>query len=203
MAATHPASASPLDNAMAYVDGPPPAALHQALATLLDARERAQPTEMVLALSQVARCYRALDALALAERYLDQALRWSNLIGAADAEVRLLCELVDVCYDLAVVAQGDDPSASRAALERMRDHAFAAAARAGHVSDPNWEVTVLLRVSDALTRCGDHDDALNLQARAMKLMQRTATPTAWQAVRSLAAQEPAGPPTGRLPEGAV
>lgn len=201
MATLHSASASPRNDAGGHADGPPRAALHEALATLLDARERAQPTEMVLALSQVARCYRALDALAQAERYLDQALRWSALIGAADAQVRLLCELVDACYDLAVAAQGDDPSASRAALERMRDHAFAAAARAGHVSDPNWEVTVLLRVSAALRRCGDHDDALNLQARAMTLVQRDATPDPCPAQGSLAAQELAAPPPGQLPEG--
>lgn len=180
---------------MGFAEGPALAALHQALATLLGARDRAQPTEMVLALSQVARCYRALDALIQTERYLDQALRWSALIGAADAEVRLLCELVDACYDLAVVAQGDDPSASRAALERMRDHAFAAATRAGHVSDPSWEVTVLLRVSDALRRCGDHDDALNLQARAMKLMQRDAPPTAQLADVSLPRTAPVLPCT--------
>ncbi len=189
MASTHPASASPIDDATGYADGPPRAALHQALATLLNARDRARPTEMMLALSQVARGYRALDAVAQAERYLDQALRWSALIGAADAEVRLLCELVDVCYDLAVAAQGDDPPASRAALERMRDHAFAAAARAGHVSDPNWEIKVLLRVSDALNRCGDHEDASNLQARAMKLMQRDAAPTPWHAEATPAVQE--------------
>ena len=196
MAATHRASASPRDEARGIAAGPARAALHQALATLLGARDRAQPTEMVLALSQVARCYRALDALAQAERYLDQALRWSVLIGAADAEVRLLCELIDACYDLAVAAQGDDPAASRAALERMRDHAFAAAARAGHVSDPSWEVTVLLRVSDALRRCGDHDDALNLHARAMKLMQRgDATPTARQADGSLPRTAPQWPCT--------
>ncbi len=200
MAATLLASASLIDDAMGHADGPPRDALHQALGTLLGARERAQPTEMVLALSQVARCYRALDALPQTERYLDQALRWSALIGAADAEVRLLCELVDTCYDLAVAAQGEDPSASRAALERVRDHAFAAAARAGHVSDPSWEVTVLLRVSDALNRCGDHEDAMNLQARAMKLMRQDASPAAWQAQGGQMAQEAEVPPQAQAPE---
>ena len=43
-------------------------------------------------------------------------------------------------------------------------------ALAGHVADAQWEVTVLLRISDVLDRCGDHDDAVQLQARAMGLM---------------------------------
>ena len=37
---------------------------------------------------------------------------------------------------------------------------------------PHWEIKVLLRASDVLDRCGDHDDAITLQTRAMELMVR-------------------------------
>ena len=47
------------------------------------------------------------------------------------------------------------------------------------VADPQWEIKVLLRVSDVLDRCGDHDDAVELQSRAMRLMYGdAATPEA-------------------------
>ena len=38
------------------------------------------------------------------------------------------------------------------------------------MSDPQWEIRVLMRASDVLDRCGDHDDAVLLQQRAMVLM---------------------------------
>jgi len=41
-----------------------------------------------------------------------------------------------------------------------------------HAADPHWEIKVLLRASDALDRCGDHDDAITMQTRAMALMMR-------------------------------
>ena len=37
-------------------------------------------------------------------------------------------------------------------------------------ADPQWEVTVLLRVADLFDRLGDHEDAIALQCRAMGLM---------------------------------
>ena len=66
--------------------------------------------------------------------------------------------------------QQDDSRRSHAALERTRDWAFEATGLAGHVADPQWEIKVLLRISDVLDRCGDHDDAVELQSRAMRLM---------------------------------
>ena len=62
--------------------------------------------------------------------------------------------------------------ATRAARELARDMAFEAARVAAHAADPHWEIKVLLRASDALDRCGDHDDAITLQTRAMSLMAR-------------------------------
>jgi hypothetical protein len=43
------------------------------------------------------------------------------------------------------------------------------------VADPDWEIKVLLRVSDVLDRCGDRDDAVQLQTRALRLMAHDAT----------------------------
>ena len=56
------------------------------------------------------------------------------------------------------------------ALERTRERASEVAGLASGVSDPEWEVKVLLRISDVLDRCGDHGDAVELQSRAMRLM---------------------------------
>jgi len=43
-------------------------------------------------------------------------------------------------------------------------HALTDAARlAGQTTEPHWEVKLLLRASDVLDRCGDHDDAVLMQ----------------------------------------
>ena len=59
---------------------------------------------------------------------------------------------------------------NRPARDRARDQAFEAARLAGLATDPNWEIRVLLRASDVLDRCGDHDDSVLLQQRALVLM---------------------------------
>jgi len=41
-------------------------------------------------------------------------------------------------------------------------------------ADPQWEIAVLLRLSDLFDRLGDHDDAIALQCRAAGLMTRQA-----------------------------
>ena len=53
--------------------------------------------------------------------------------------------------------------------------AFEAICLAGQATDPCWEIKVLLRVSEVLDRCGDHDDAISLQTRALALMSSEAT----------------------------
>ena len=40
----------------------------------------------------------------------------------------------------------------------------------GQVTDPQWEVRVLLRISDVLDNCGDHAEAVTLQDRAVALL---------------------------------
>ena len=55
----------------------------------------------------------------------------------------------------------------------MRDRVFEAGQLAARVSDADWEVKVLLHISDVLNRLGDHDDASQIQARAMRRMAGT------------------------------
>ena len=94
----------------------------------------------------------------------------ASLQGAPDAAVDILCLLAETGCAIAELSAIDGTTQRHAALERTRDRAFEAVALAGHVADAQWEVTVLLRISDVLDRCGDHDDAVQLQARAMGLM---------------------------------
>jgi tetratricopeptide (TPR) repeat protein len=154
----------------AMPSGPVREALRLAVRLLDMAELRQRPNEMAQALAQVGRCYRALDALAPAESYLSQALRWARTLGAQDLSVELMCDLAEVACSVAEPAGADDSRGSHAARDRARDHAFEAAAEAGRAADPHWEIKVLLRVSDVLDRCGDHDDAIALQTRALTLM---------------------------------
>jgi hypothetical protein len=84
-----------------------------------------------------------------------------------------LCELAELA---ASSAERDKTSAhsaadgGRAGRGRARQHATEAAALAARVSDPSWEIKVLLRVSDVFDRCGNRDEAVELQSRAMRLM---------------------------------
>ena len=145
-------------------------ALRQACADLDTAEQYMQPLEMSLALAQMARCYRGLQALGPAEWYLEKSLCWARTLGAIDQSVELLCLLAETSCALAELHAGDDARRSHAALERTRDRAFEITRLAGHVADAQWEIKVLLRISDVLDRCGDHDDAVELQSRAMRLM---------------------------------
>ncbi len=149
-------------------------AMRLASVQLDEAEARAEPFEMVHALTQVARCYRGLSMLPSAEACLLQALRWSRVCGSIDATVDLVCELSETTVALASQTQPQDASRAHAARERARDHAFEASTLAGRVADPSWEVQVLLRISDVLDRCGDRDDAVQLQTRALRLMSGAA-----------------------------
>jgi hypothetical protein len=147
-------------------------ALVLALRTLEMAQPRQQPADMTIALDLVARSLKAHGALAAAEGYLLQARHWAMLLPGHDALVDLECALAELaCAQAeAALASGDDARTPRNARERARAHAFAAAALAGQTSDGQWEVKVLLRISDVLDRCGDHDDAASMQNRAISLM---------------------------------
>lgn len=149
-------------------------AMRLASARLDEAEMRAEPFEMVHALTQVARCYRGLRMLPSAEACLLQALRWGRISGSVDAIVDLVCELSETTVALASQMQTQDAARAHGARERARDHAFEASTLAGRVADSSWEVQVLLRISDVLDRCGDRDDAVQLQTRALRLMSGNA-----------------------------
>jgi hypothetical protein len=144
--------------------------LRAALAALEGALTRGRPAEMAHILAVVACTYRSLGALETAASHLEQALRWARVTGAPDFAVDLHCQLCELLVQHADALDADRPGRGRTAREAARDHAFAASARAHRVADPDWEIKVLLRVSDALERCGEHEDAASLQVRALQLM---------------------------------
>lgn len=144
--------------------------LRRAAAALDAAEAGGQAHAIGRALADVAACYRGLKAMASAETYYETALRWARSAGSGDQVVDLLCDLCETTVELAEAQGATLPGSGRAARERARDHAFEASTLAGRVADPGWEATVLLRISDALDRCGDRDDATQLQVRALQLM---------------------------------
>jgi hypothetical protein len=146
-------------------------ALRHAVAALDLAEGRREPLAMAQALAQVARCYAWLEEPAAAENYIAPAQAWAAACGAIDLQVSILCDGAECACDVAeALREQEGPRAGHSARERARDTAFEAAQLARRVSDPAWEVRVLLRLSDVLNRCGDHDDAAQLQARALRLM---------------------------------
>jgi tetratricopeptide (TPR) repeat protein len=145
-------------------------AMRRAAARLDLAEARAQPFELSQALADVAGCYRALGFWSAAESALEQALRWGRLAGSTDMVVDLLCGLSEAACTLAEQQDTKATGSGRAARERARDHVFEATTLAAHTADTHWEVQVLLRISDVLDRCGDRDDAMLLQTRALRLM---------------------------------
>jgi tetratricopeptide (TPR) repeat protein len=147
-------------------------ALHEAALQLDAAEVGGQPHAMAHALLQLARAYRSMGALDAAEAGLNGALRWSRLTGSVDATVDLLCESSETAATRAEQLDDGERRSGRGHLarERAREAAFEAARSAAHVADSRWEITVLLRISDVLDRCGDRDDAVGLQTRALRLM---------------------------------
>lgn len=144
--------------------------LRSACATLDSAEAGGQAVLIAQALVGVARAYGALRAWSAAEAYLEMALRWAHAAQATDAAVDTLCELCDTGVRLAEQQDALGLGSGRATRERVRDRAFDAGALAARVADAEWEVKVLLRVSDVLNRLGDHEDAAALQSRALRLM---------------------------------
>jgi len=146
------------------------AALDRALRALDAAQLRHDAAQMSQSLADVGRAHRQLANTEAAEWYMQQALRWANTLGAADTSIDLLCELSEMAVAIAEKGNTDDSGSARVAHDRARDCAFEAARLASQCADAQWEITVLLRVSDTLDRCGDHDDAIALQCRALQLI---------------------------------
>jgi len=167
------APATPCADGLALADGPDREALRQALVQL-DAAEAAppQPARLCQALTDAARALAGLHAYSPAESCLNRARHWARVLGSTDLRADLACAAAEVATNVADLGQarGDDRATVRQARERARDQAFEAARLAGQTTDPHWEIKVLLRASDVLDRCGDHDDAVHIQQRALVLM---------------------------------
>jgi hypothetical protein len=142
----------------------------------LDAAEAAvEPARLSQALAQVSRCHRAVGALAEADWYARRGLSVARGLGAVDASVDALCELAELALMRADRLDTQDEARGAHRLrDAARDHAFEAAQLAQRAADPQWEITLLLRVSDLFDRLGDHEDAITLQCRAVGLMAGTA-----------------------------
>lgn len=155
-------------------DGAARDALRQAMHQLSDAElveGNHRAPAMCQALTEAARALAGLHAFGPAESHLAQALRWALQMGGHDLAADLHCAWSEVATNAADLADAQgEPARCRAARDRARDHAFEAARLADLATDPNWEIRVLLRASDVLDRCGDHDDSVLLQQRALVLM---------------------------------
>lgn len=155
-------------------DGAARDALRQAMRHLSDAdlvQGSHRAPALCQALTEAARALAGLHAYGAAESHLAQALRWALQMGGQDLAADLHCAWAEVATNAADLAEAQGEQArSRAARDRARDQAFEAARLAGLATDPNWEIRVLLRASDVLDRCGDHDDSVLLQQRALVLM---------------------------------
>lgn len=146
-------------------------ALRDASAALDNAEAAGEPALLSQALVQVGRCHRSLGALAEAVWYVQRGLQIARGLSAVDASVDALCELAELALERAArLDDEDDPRAAHCLRDSARDHGFEAAQRALRSADPQWEITLLLRVSDLFDRLGDHDDAIALQCRAVELM---------------------------------
>lgn len=160
--------------AAALGDGPAREALHAALKELAVAEAyqgRARAIVLCEALTGVAQALAGLHAYGPAEQHLALALRWAAQLGGCDLAADLHCAWAEVATNAADLADAQDDDAGCAAgRDRAREHACEAARLARQATDPNWELRLVLRASDVLERCGDHDDALQLQQHALQLM---------------------------------
>jgi hypothetical protein len=150
----------------------------RAAVAALDAAEAAhEPAQLSQVLAQVARCHRAVGALAEADWYAKRGLAVARGLPAVDASVDALCVLAELALERAErLDSQDEPRGAHRLRDAARDHAFEATKLAQRAADPQWEVTVLLRVSDLFDRLGDHEDAIALQCRALGLITGATPP---------------------------
>ncbi len=141
--------------------------LSDAQSRLVAARSAGRTHEVIDALTALARCWAGEQAWGTAEAHLEEALRWAWLAGGCDARVALHCEAAEMAaLDAERSAERNKAGARRRALT----HAGEAARLSEHVACPAWEVVVLLRASDVFDRCGERDEAVALQTRAVLMM---------------------------------
>lgn len=181
----------PLPATPPALDAATPAARHalqRAIARLQAAQAGGRAWSQAEACRQVAAAYRRLAALPQTVTMLEHACRWARAAGGADQQADLLCELAESLADLADATAEARPADARAARRHAREHVLEASRLAAHVSDPRWEVTVLLRLSDVLDRFGDRDDATELQMRAVQLSVGSHVPAAGAAAADASGQ---------------
>ena len=160
---------------LALADGQDREALRQAVLMLALAEAASGQTQPALrchAHKGMAVALSRLQAYSPAQSHLAQALRWAAVMGSIDDGADLQCALAEVATSAAEQARahGASQDSLQSARERCRDLALEAARLAPLTTDPHWEVRVLLRASDVLDRCGDHQDAVQLQQQALALM---------------------------------
>lgn len=145
--------------------------LRDAAAELDAAEDAGEPARLSQALARVGRCHRRLGGLDEADWYTRRGLHLSRSLSAVDATIDALCEVAELTIDRAAALdrQGDLRGAQRL-RDVASDHGFEAARLALCSADPQWEITVLLRVADLFDCLGDQDDAIALQCRALGLM---------------------------------
>lgn len=158
-------------------ESPARKALALALANLDGAEHRGEPATLAQSLTHVAHCYHVLGMSAHRRWYLQQALRFSNLLSAVDTSVDVLCELAEAALDCKDDFDADEEDGRRehSARDQARDCLYEATRLVSRSSDPQWEVTVLMRASELLDRMGDHADAIAIQQRALALISARAS----------------------------
>jgi hypothetical protein len=150
-------------------------ALREATVSLDAAEAAGEPALMSQALAHVSHCHRRVGALAEAVWFAKRGLELARGLSAVDASVDALCELADLAIErAALLDEQEEPRGAHRLRDSARDHGFEAARVALRSADPQWEITVLLRVSDLFDRLGDHEDAIAMQCRAVGLMTHAA-----------------------------
>ncbi len=144
-------------------------------AVALDAAELAgEPGQLSQALAQVSRGHHRLGALSEAVWYAKRGLELARNLSAVDASVDALCDLAGLSLErAALLDEQDEPRGAYRLRDTARDYCFEAAHLALRSADQQWEITVLMRVSDLFDRLGDHDDAVAMQCRAVELMNES------------------------------
>jgi tetratricopeptide (TPR) repeat protein len=155
-------------------ESPPLAALRRALSDVERAEAESSTQGLWKAWLQVGCCYRALRAPTEAQNSLRQALRAARTLRSPSALVAVLCELAETTCDLADPANEPSRDLRRIARDKARDEVFEASTWLLSGEPSAGSAQLLLRLSDVLNRCGDHDDAAVLQARAVAWMSSTA-----------------------------
>ncbi len=145
-----------------------PAVLDEIGQALRQAEAGGQAAELSDAYLAMGRIYRRHGAIELAVSMLEQALCCCDSVVGVDQNVDILCEQAEILAHQAEALDAQDRATLRAGRDKARDSAYEAVQLASRSTDPFWEVTVLLRMSDLLDRLGDHEDATELQVRALR-----------------------------------